>query len=561
MPNRDGRFHSLVDEIEDDPVTRLDINIDRIASSPAVIRGEHAHTLNSSFTMNGPSYLCDACETDDNLEEVNYATQVAEMNAREQEDPATPSVIVQDIIHQQASVDMMRKASAAELRKASATEMSIVHRHQASAVHPPPSTPPPTITVPATSASISSSSPQPADSCLTNENTLSLASSTADPHECHHPPFYQRQHSLRASPASSIRRYDSEMENGWSVQFDIGTFIEEYFVHLFGPLSYPYLAYRYSRAFAANHDLCDPFGRGRGGFWAYCMFVMMNCLFYFYGGSNVVTSSEIVIANAVFLARNCIVACKYAYLSPIQMSTRMKRYLTLDEIGNQLLISGWRKIPYQVQVEEIDHAFCRLGFPESEKSFATFIGHTRQTMIEGLQQNVPDSFIPEDRPDWKSARDKGRLHLRLICQRFVYDAVEAVQYRHMIPVVIIAALIHGTIPCIVRATQGHSPFGNTWYQVCMIVMSFTISAPNFSANLLFVLVGLIDYRRRIFVMHRCSSLLVDDCPLTGDDTKATMPLLNFTRANNVGVWLELRQVLKDFGKQFFHRVQAYASFW
>lgn len=81
---------------------------------------------------------------------------------------------------------------------------------------------------------------------------------------------------------------------------------------------------------------------------------------------------------------------------------------------------------------------------------------------------------------------------------------------------------------------------------------------------MFVLVGFLDYKRRIFMMHRCSALLIDSYLIPDLQTSVKqhpLPLLNFSKANNVGLWLETRQVFKDFGLQWFQRVQAYASVW
>lgn len=83
-------------------------------------------------------------------------------------------------------------------------------------------------------------------------------------------------------------------------------------------------------------------------------------------------------------------------------------------------------------------------------------------------------------------------------------------------------------------------------------------------GVMFVLVGFLDYKRRIFMMHRCSALLIDPYLIPGLQTSVKqhpLPLLNFSKANNVGLWLELRQVFKDFGLQWFQRVQAYSSVW
>jgi len=99
----------------------------------------------------------------------------------------------------------------------------------------------------------------------------------------------------------------------------------------------------------------------------------------------------------------------------------------------------------------------------------------------------------------------------------------------------------------------------------MLLCAFIISFPNFSAGMLFILVGALDYHRRIFLMHRLSGLLVDPFLIPGwtPSTSQTvpLPLLNCSKANNVALWLEMRAVFKDFGLQFFHRVQAYATFW
>jgi hypothetical protein len=84
----------------------------------------------------------------------------------------------------------------------------------------------------------------------------------------------------------------------------------------------------------------------------------------------------------------------------------------------------------------------------------------------------------------------------------------------------------------------------------MIVFSLFISLPNFAAGLMFVLTGFVDYQRRVFLMHRCSALLVDPlliADLQASEEQPQLPLLNFSKANNVGLWLELRQIFKDFG--------------
>ncbi len=66
-------------------------------------------------------------------------------------------------------------------------------------------------------------------------------------------------------------------------------------------------------------------------------------------------------------------------------------------------------------------------------------------------------------------------------------------------------------------------------------------------------------------MHRVAGLLIDPSLIKGLAPSKShvppLPLLNCSKANNVALWLETRLIFKDFGLQFFHRVQAYATFW
>lgn len=262
---------------------------------------------------------------------------------------------------------------------------------------------------------------------------------------------------------ATLRTHPSkDATNGWSVRFDWFRFIEEYIIHAVGILGYPYLRWKYTRAFADNHQLLNFFRGGWMGCWTWSAFVAVNVLQGVYGASGIVTFSEVLIASLVFLSRNSIIAAKYAYLSPIQVADRMARVIPREEMANQLLLQGWLHCPRQTQLEEIDHAFSRLGLVSSEKSYATFVGHSRGEVASALARCVPDQDVPPEHGQWRSEREKGRLHLRLIAQHIVGQSVASIKYPSLPRVALAAAVVHAFIPTFLRWHQGHPVFGSHW---------------------------------------------------------------------------------------------------
>lgn len=128
------------------------------------------------------------------------------------------------------------------------------------------------------------------------------------------------------------------------------------------------------------------------------------------------------------------------------MWDRRRRVIPPEESAKSLLLSGWLACPLSLQREEIEHSFMRLGIAENEKSYATFVGHSRQEVAQQLKQNVPDDLIPDMHPHWLDERNKGRLHIRLLCLRIVEDAVASVKYPALSFIAMSMALVHCMIP-------------------------------------------------------------------------------------------------------------------
>ena len=167
--------------------------------------------------------------------------------------------------------------------------------------------------------------------------------------------------------------------------------------------------------------------------------------------------------RSLFLSLRCALRLRLrlpsAYFSPYQMWDRRRRVIPPEEAAKSLLLSGWLACPLPLQREEIEHSFMRLGIAENEKSYATFVGHSRQEVAQQLRQNVPDDWIPEMHPHWLEERNKGRLHIRLLCLRIVEDAVASVKYPILSYLAMGMALVHCMIPQVRRAGGRRGAWG------------------------------------------------------------------------------------------------------
>lgn len=112
--------------------------------------------------------------------------------------------------------------------------------------------------------------------------------------------------------------FEQDTQNTWSVSFRPWIFLEEYLVHLVGPLAHPYLVLKYTRAYADNHMLLKIHSLG---FWAWLMFFTLNLLIGLKGTSHSCTLTEMLIADLIFLSRNSIIAFKYG----LQQKTTAQR--------------------------------------------------------------------------------------------------------------------------------------------------------------------------------------------------------------------------------------------
>jgi len=121
------------------------------------------------------------------------------------------------------------------------------------------------------------------------------------------------------------------------------------------------------------------------------------------------------------------------------------------------------------------------------------------------------------------------------------------------------AVLQCIIPGIVRETQGEFFFGDGVRDYILYALLLSVITFNLGGNCMFCVVAIRDYQRRLFCMHGFSDLLMDRDAGFSQETDM-LPTIDYTDPQNMRVWWMVRIVAKNFGYQFFCRIQSFLSF-
>jgi len=401
---------------------------------------------------------------------------------------------------------------------------------------------------------------------------------------------------------SMIARDD--VHNRWLVSFSFSIFFEFLLIHMLGPLAVPLIYLKYGRAAGTilieNLQLLHAFrASGMLGFWCWVACVFINVVYWpcsvgAFGGVMDVSRIhpiEVGMASAIFTARNIIIAMKYAYLSPGQLRDMLTRHLSHGELRQVLVNGGWSLPSHSTIVNELQWALKRTRVNLQQMSFE-FAGEEEdrvaiaQRLHDALEECMQDaekeaeeasrrdnatvpatplsSQLTATHESWlKEADSKIAVPGLVLSMSLLRDCTKEHEGRWMtfIGVGLCIAIIHSLLPSAVRWGQGSFPFGENAAEVIIILCTIIISVPNVFFNLLFILIGVIDYDRHVYLMHQCSAMVTSQYKIFQSSSYQLMPLLDFEKSSNIAHWLDIRMVLKDWGRQYHYRIQLYTSCW
>ena len=85
---------------------------------------------------------------------------------------------------------------------------------------------------------------------------------------------------------------------------------------------------------------------------------VINVLYWYYE-PDTISFAEIFLASCMFMARNCVIAFKYAFFSPAATHDRLTRLWTPEENSEALILAGWRVLSQHTREKELRFAMTR----------------------------------------------------------------------------------------------------------------------------------------------------------------------------------------------------------
>ncbi|CAI2387117.1 unnamed protein product [Moneuplotes crassus] len=299
----------------------------------------------------------------------------------------------------------------------------------------------------------------------------------------------------------------------------------------------------------------------------------------------------------LMVLRSFIVAVRYGFIS----NSRYKLYkspVKLFWITSDFLLLGWLKMSPKIIHEQIDAAKYRLQIQKREWKF-TFITPLATDIHQRLMINAKDSKdafekidkefaskmitadifpksgakttslvahafakMPEENKDY-ALRDTDEENVE-ITQSYEAEAILREMcllesHAHSTPIyslIIIIARI--AIQIISQFYHNGKSFSVYWYEYLLTSWLIVDIVIIYGSNLLFIIAGIIDFKRKLFFMKILQSMI--SIQKSKDFQYSTyFPTLNILNKENLKSWLKLRSASLDLGKKFTYRIFLYCS--
>jgi hypothetical protein len=158
----------------------------------------------------------------------------------------------------------------------------------------------------------------------------------------------------------------------------------------------------------------------------------------------------------------------------------------------------------------------------------------------------------ENLPEIKHNSYCGKLLLREIA---ILDQVETKSSRIAMISVMIRTLIYIGYLGINYKDIVSFTYSDYIILMCLIFLGMTMHM----VNLIFVVIGVVDFRRKLFFQKWMSCLLSPERRMNSPAYAKLIPTIDIFDSDNLRRWMTLRKVSLDLGKKFTYRVFMYSS--
>jgi hypothetical protein len=355
------------------------------------------------------------------------------------------------------------------------------------------------------------------------------------------------------SPSDSIAEEETD---AYDVEYHYGQFFTALAIHFLhvagGPACIPLIWGVFGRKLGNN------MGFFRLRFYMFellChLILLVVTLLYVFYPTRTDDFRMIVIATLtmVFL-RLVIISMKYGTLTRKWWQKLQQAHVPLQDLANTLLLFAWMPIPEDVATSQLKAAFGRLPIHTIDLHFI-FKGNLKpevRAKLWDLQSKSTDSFIcPIDvNPE---TYESAFFIARLLLEGVIHQRDKFWKWFTRI-----AGLGYTLCPHVLRLYL----LGPSTYQFDAVEWTITPLSLFFNwyfmyAMLNFIVVGIVDFQRKRWLMSQCSALISDYDRIL---LLESLPKIDLSDVRSIQGWYYTRRAFLDFGRRFSNRIHVYAS--
>ncbi|CAG9320427.1 unnamed protein product [Blepharisma stoltei] len=330
-----------------------------------------------------------------------------------------------------------------------------------------------------------------------------------------------------------------------------------HFLHTFlGPISIPFLW------LVCGKNLCTNMGFNWHQFYIYELipwtWIPLTILYYFLSYTEFSNSSSIILAtsSAIFI-KELLISIKYGYYTEEFWNYMKSEKIPAKMLVDQLIVSSWQIIPPDIARQELLKSFKRLNRDPSQLCMA-FKSELPEKIKEMIEKTKDLYNIKNSRVKVLHHRKSKDCVPSIIFSKILIDlAVKFSMSKLESRILDVFALSFALAPIISFVINYGWDFGALG--VIYWLYSFLICIVIARRYLLYVYVGIVDMKRRKFLMKRCSSLISIKERDKSLPEEYWYPSLDFYDLKSIDSWYNMRAAFLDFGRQYTYRTVIYAS--
>ncbi|CAD8140889.1 unnamed protein product [Paramecium octaurelia] len=283
-------------------------------------------------------------------------------------------------------------------------------------------------------------------------------------------------------------------------------------------------------------------------------------LMYFIQDQSVITLTEIIFMWFAITTRSVVIAAKYATLSLARIRLYKTEELPDEMFNFDLMFQDWFEQSSKVLFLEQYRALRRHEQEYSLYKFDFLLDPNKKTADAIKTTNIcfylewaMKQQMKQTDPIIEQVYYNGFHVFGYLVNYYQKNNPTSLFYKYMIGM----SIFYGISPTFIRLQHfmGNIP---DWLDIIRLIVNFLTSMQAFFGSIIFLGIGIYDFRRKFFLLDQCLYMLSAK-KVSYTTAKKLIPTINFNNPQTLQAWSIFRSLCFDYGQTYNLRVQGFYS--